>query len=210
MVVLILTKEHIAKVHSLEHMRKMGLMGLMGLMVLGAQAQTTVPVFVSYTGSGTTTAWVQCASSPMQQVRIVQAIASSDLAGANMLFSTGTTANTITKSNALGTTIDVAYTNGFKIGDLVVLEKANGTVTNAQITAFTGATNITFGFNIPQTLVGDQIYKMSTPVTLWVGVITNRVFSGEAIFVGTRGRPVQVLVNGTSACSLDAITARYE
>ena len=189
--------------------RIISILGLAGTLALPALGQT-VPTFVTYTGSGTTTAWVQCASSPMQQIRVVQAIASSDLAGANLLFSSGTVPNTITKSNALGTTIDVAYTNGFAVGDLVILEKADGTVTNAQITAFTGATNIVFGFNIPQTLPGDQIYKMSTPVKLWVGVFTNRVYSGEAIFVGNRGRPVQVLVNGTSACSLDAITARYE
>jgi len=189
--------------------RIISILGLAGTLALPALGQS-VPTFVSYTGSGTTTAWVQCASSPMQQIRVVQAIASSDLAGANLLFSSGTVPNTITKSNALGATIDVAYTNGFAVGDLVILEKANGTVTNAQITAFTGATNIVFGFNIPQTLPGDQIYKMSTPVKLWVGVFTNRVYSGEAIFVGNRGRPVQVLVNGTSACSLDAITARYE
>jgi hypothetical protein len=183
--------------------------GLVVMLALSALGQA-VPTFLTFTGSGTTTAWVQCASSPMQQVRIVQAIASSDLAGANLLFSTGIVPNTITKSNVLGTTIDVSYTNGFGVGDLVVLEKINGTVTNAQITAFTGATNIIFGFNIPATVPGDQIYKMSTPVKLWVGVFTNRVYSGEAIFVGNRGRPVQVLVNGTSACSLDAITAHYE
>jgi hypothetical protein len=191
--------------------RIISIFGLAGTLALPITAPGQwVPTFVTYTGSGTTTAWVQCASSPMQQVRIVQASASSDLASANMLFSSGTVPNTITKSNVLGTKIDVAYTNGFAVGDLVILEKATGTVTNAQITAFTGATNITFGFNIPATVPGDQIYKMSTPVKLWVGVVTNRVFSGEAIFVGNRGRPVQVLVNGTSACSLDAITARYE
>jgi len=112
------------------------------------------------------------------------------------------------KSNALGATIDVAYTNGFAVGDLVILEKANGTLRTRRSPRLPGHTNIVFGFNIPQTLPGDQIYKMSTPVKLWVGVFTNRVYSGEAIFVGNRGRPVQVLVNGTSACSLDAITAR--
>jgi hypothetical protein len=116
----------------------------------------------------------------------------------------------ITKSNALGTTIDVAYTNGFAVGDIVLLEKQTGVITNAQIASFTGATNIVFTYNIPQTLAGDQIYKLGAATTLWVGVQTNRNFQGEAIFVGNRGRPVQVLVNGTSACSLDSITARYE
>jgi hypothetical protein len=185
-------------------------LGLALGLAIPAAAQNVPPTYVTLSASGTTTSIVYFATSPMQQLQIVQAIASSDLASANLLFSTGTTPNTCTKSNALGTTIDVAYTNGFAVGDLVVLEKANGTVTNAQITAFTGATNIVFGYNIPQTLIGDQICKMSSPVKLWVGVITNRVYSGVAVFSGNRGRPVQVLVNGTSACSLDAITGCYQ
>lgn len=183
---------------------------LLGGMAASAWAQYTVPTFVTQTASGTSTSVTYFATSPLQQIRIVGAIASSDLAAANITFKTGTTPLSITKSNALGTTIDVSYTNGFAIGDHVLIEKASGVITNAQITAFTGATNITFNYNIPQTLVGDQIYKLGTATTLWCGVQTNRNYQGEAIFVGNRGRPVQVIVNGTSACSLDAITARYE
>lgn len=172
--------------------------------------QYTVPVFVTQTASGTTTSVTYFASSPFMQARIVGAIASSDLTSANLTFKTGTTPLSITKSNAAGTTIDVAYTNGFAVGDFVLLEKASGVMTNAQIVSFTGSTNITFNYNIPQTLVGDQIYKLGAATTLWCGVQTNRNFQGEAIFVGQKGRPVQVYVNGTSACSLDSITARYE
>ena len=165
---------------------------------------------VTLNSSGTTTALVYFATSPMQQVRIVQATASSDLASANMLFRTGVTPLSITKSNNVGTTIDVGYTNGFATGDYVVLETAAGVWTNAQIASFTGSTNIVFGYNLPITRVGDQIYKMSSPAALYVGVWTNRTFSGEAVYVGNKSRPVIVYVNGTSACSLDAVTARLE
>jgi hypothetical protein len=175
-----------------------------------AWAQYTIPTFVTQTASGTSTAVTYFATSPLQQIRIVGAIASSDLSSANITFKTGTTPLSITKSNALGTTIDVAYTNGFAVGDFVLLEKLSGVMTNAQIASFTGSTNITFGYNIPQTLVGDQIYKLGTATTLWCGVQTNRNYQGEALFVAQRGRPVQVIVNGTSACSLDSVTARYE
>jgi len=195
------------------NMRRMGLMGVMGLMVglaLPVRAQYTVPTFVTLAASGTTTSVVYFASSPGQQVRVVQTIASSDLASANLLLSTGVTPLSITKSNASGTTIDVAYTNGFTTGDQVVLETAAGVITNQAIASFTGSTNIVFANSVPITRIGDQIYKMSTAVKLWTGVFTNRVLSGEAIYVGNKGRPVQVLLNSTSAGSLDAITARYE
>ena len=179
-------------------------------LAMPARAQYTVPTFVTLAASGTTTSVVYFASSPAQQIRVVQTIASSDLASANLLLSTGVTPLSITKSNASGTTIDVAYTNGFTTGDQVVLETAAGVITNQAIASFTGSTNIVFANNVPITRPGDQIYKMSTPVKLWVGVFTNRAMAGEAIFVGNRGRPVQVLLNGTSANSLDAVTGRYE
>ena len=179
-------------------------------LAMPARAQYTVPTFVTLAASGTTTSVVYFASSPAQQIRVVQTIASSDLASANLLLSTGVTPLSITKSNASGTTIDVAYTNGFAVGDQVVLETAAGVITNQAIASFTGSTNIVFANSVPITRIGDQIYKMSTAVKLWTGVFTNRVLSGEAIYVGNKGRPVQVLLNSTSAGSLDAITARYE
>lgn len=182
--------------------------GLAGAIALSAPAQ--VPSYTTLNSSGTSTSVVYFATGPDRQVRIVGAVASSDLAAARMSFTTGTTPLSITKSNAAGTTIDVARTNGFTVGDFVLVEKATGVITNAMIASFTGATNIVFANNVPQTLVGDQIYKMSSAVTLWVGVFTNRAYMGEAVYVGNRGRPVQVIVNGTSACSLDSVTGRYE
>jgi hypothetical protein len=177
---------------------------------LPAMAQTPIPVYQTLTASGTTTATVYFATSPSQQARIVAAVASSDLAGANITFRTGVTPLSITKSNAAGATIDVAATNGFAAGDWVILETAAGVITNAVIASFTGATNIVFVESVPITRIGDQIYKASTAVTLWCGVFTNRAYMGEAVYVGNRGRPVMVKVNGTSACSLDSVTARYE
>jgi hypothetical protein len=179
-------------------------------LAISVSAQVGSPIFITQTASGTTTAVTFFATSPTLQMRVVGAIASSDLVSANLTFKSGTTPLSITKSNALGTTIDVGYTNGFAVGDIVLLEKATGVITNAQIASFTGATNIVFSYNIPQTLVGDQIYKLGAATTLGVGAQTNRNYQGDALFVGQRGRPVQVLVNGTSACSLDSITARYE
>ncbi|MCX6924554.1 MAG: hypothetical protein NT154_15270 [Verrucomicrobia bacterium] len=186
------------------------LAGLAVGLAVPALAQYTVPTYTTLSASGTTTSVVYFATSPAQQVRIVQAFVTSDLATANLSFRTGGTPLTITKTNAAGTTIDVASTNGFAAGDWVLLEKKTGVITNAVIASFTGATNIVFTYNVPATAIDDQIYKLGTAVNLLVGATTNKTFSGVAIFVGNNGRPVQVYLNGTSACSLDAITARYE
>jgi hypothetical protein len=173
-------------------------------------AQVGSPVFVTQTASGTSTAVTFFATSPTLQMRVVGAIASSDLAASVITFKAGTTPLTITKTNVAGTTIDVAATNGFTVADFVIVETKSGSLTNAQIASFTGATNIVFTDKVMATVPGDQIYKLGSATTLWVGIYTNRNFQGEAIFVGQRGRPVQVQVTGTSACSLDSITGRYE
>ena len=98
--------------------------------------QAEVPTYVTKTASGTTTAAVYFATSPYQQARIVGAIASSDLSGANMTFRTGSTPLSIIKTNAAGTTIDVGATNGFAAGDWVVVETAAGVMTNGVIASF--------------------------------------------------------------------------
>lgn len=183
---------------------------LLAVFAASAWAQYTVPIFVTQTASGTTTSVTFFATSPLQQIRIVGAIASSDLAAANLTFKSGTTPVTCAYTNASSTWFGVAATNGFAIGDFVLVETKAGVMTNAQITGFTLATNIIFADKIMATVPGDQLYKLGTATTLWCGVQTNRNYQGEAIFVGNRGRPVQVIVNGTSACSLDSITARYE
>ena len=99
---------------------------------------------------------------------------------------------------------------GSRRGTSLLIETKAGAITNGQIASFGAATNIVLGQNIFATTPGDQLYKLGTVVKFWCGVQTNRNFQGEALFVGQRGRPVQVLVNGTSACALDSITGRYE
>ena len=107
-------------------------------------AQVGSPVFVTQTASGTSTAVTFFATSPTLQTRVVGAIASSDLAASVITFKAGTTPLTMTKTNVAGTTIDVAATNGFTVADFVIVETKSGSLTNAQIASFTGATNIVF------------------------------------------------------------------
>jgi len=152
----------------------------------------TVPTYTTKNASGTTTCEVHFPANPQQQVRIVGAIATSDKAASVLSWRTGSTPYTISATNAAGTTITVSYTNGLAANDVLVIQKANGTCISGTIRSFATSTNIT--------LAATTIKVGATTVT----------YQGEAIYVGTRGRPVRVVLDGTSACSLDSITARYE
>ena len=175
---------------------------------ISALAQT-VPTYTTLTASGSTTAVVYFATSPFQQVRIVNAFATSDLSTGKMTFYTGVTPMTVAYTNAAGTSVGVAATNGFTAGTWVLIETAAGVITNGIIASFGSSTNIVLGQAVCATKPGDQIYTLSSPVTLAVGA-ASVTFTGDALYVGNRGRPVMVRVNGTSACSLDTITGRYE
>jgi hypothetical protein len=169
----------------------------------------TVPTYTTLTASGSTTAVVYFATSPFQQVRIVNAFATSDLSTGKMTFYTGITPMTVAYTNAAGTSVGVAATNGFTVGTWVLIETAAGVRTNGMIASFGAATNIVFAQGVCATTPGDQIYSLTSPVTLPVGS-ASVTYTGDALYVGNRGRPVMVRVNGTSACSLDTITGRYE
>ena len=170
----------------------------------------TVPTYTTKNASGTTTCEVHFPANPQQQVRIVGAIATSDKAASVLSWRTGSTPYTISATNAAGTTITVSYTNGLAANDVLVIQKANGTCISGTISSFANSTNITLAATTgAQTLPGDEVYKMSAATTIKVGA-TTVTYQGEAIYVGTRGRPVRVVLDGTSACSLDSITARYE
>ena|ERR1017187_1499841 len=168
----------------------------------------TIPSYTTLTASGSTTATVVFATSPFQQVRIVTAFATSDLSTSKLAFRTGVTPLTVAYTNGV-TQVGVSATNGFAVGTWVLIETKAGATTNAQIASFGAATNIIFTSNAIATTPGDQIYSLSAPVLLTVG--SNSVtFTGDALYVGNRGRPVMVYVNGTSACSLDTVSGRYE
>ena len=190
-------------------MNKIIILAFTALLSLAAIAQTQ-PVYITQTASGTTTAAVCFASSPLQQIRLVSAIATSDLAGSTLCFRTGVTPHTAAYTNGATTkSFGVASTNGFSVGDWILIETAAGLWTNGIITGFTTNTNVICQMNLIATVPGDQIYNLSAATSLPIGA-TTATYGSEAIYVGNRGRPVFVYANGTSSITLNGITARYE
>ncbi|MEN6642678.1 MAG: hypothetical protein ABFE08_09545 [Armatimonadia bacterium] len=170
--------------------------------------------YVSKTGSGTTAATVYWPADAQKTARLVGVIATSDKAASVISLRTGTTAYTITVTNATTTSINqwLNTTNGLVASGVVVLQKPDGTCYSSTIAAGCAETNMVIlasgGFGVVAG-VGDQMYLMSDATSIKLGATTLSTH-GPAIYVGNRGRPVRMVVDGTSACSIDAATAAYE
>ena len=106
--------------------KTIAIIGLVAGIALAAFAQAqpayTIPTYKTLSATGTTTATVYFAESPYQQVRVVSAFATSDQSTADLKFYTGTTPMTVAYTNAAGTQVGVAATNGFAVGDQVMIE----------------------------------------------------------------------------------------
>lgn len=170
------------------------------------------PAFVNKSATGTTSAEVIFPPDPALQIRVVTAFATSDKAASVLSFTTGVGAYVISAANVAGTTITVSQTNGLAPNDFVMVCAANGSTNYVrQISAFGNSTNITLTASTQNaTAVGDSVYKMSAATTIKVAA-ASVTYNGDAIYVGSsQGRPVRCVLDGTSACSIDSMSARYE
>jgi len=166
------------------------------------------------TATGSTLSTAYFPVQPLQQIRVVGAICTSDLAGSVLSLSTGVGAYTVlSNATSSATTIYIASTNGLSSGDALVLQTwggTNGYDTVASNPAASNAVVITAGGFGAAVSAGDQLYKMSAATTIPVGSNGTVNYQGEALFVGNKGRPVRATLNGTSANTINSITAHYE
>jgi len=181
------------------------------------------PSYVTTSGNGAAGVTNYFAAQPLYQARIVGAIAQSDKAGSFIQLSSGSTACTVTNpiscsTNSGGTIFMVNATNGLTVGDILVLQTANGTnaagvaVGNATgVIAALATNNVTLasgGFNCTMA-AGDEVFKMGTASKFPLGASLQN-YQGDALFVGAKGRPIRIVIDGTSACTNISTTARYE
>jgi hypothetical protein len=163
---------------------------------------------------------------PNSQIRVVTVLYTSDTNLAQLLFSSGSTAYSLTVSNAATSSITnlIDSTNGLNTGSILVLQHGSGDYTNDVVSwgtyisgtnTFGQVTNQAFvvtasgGFGV-YGYVGDEIYLMTSPVPWYVGAGTN-VLSGDDVFSGNYGRPVQVSFNTALVTDrLNNITAHYD
>lgn len=179
----------------------------------------TLPTYKSTSASGTTAATAYFPADPNSQVRVVSYNSTSDKAASVMTFTSGTTAYVITATNAAATSVtnQINTTNGLT-GSAALVLQLNGTNYSATVSSFNIATNVSpaqtnvvlgaNGWNV-NTIVGGDVYLMSTAVTIPNGAATVSQ-NGDAVFVGNYGRPVKVVLDGTSSCAINVISAHYD
>lgn len=173
---------------------------------------TAAPEYVTKNASGTTAATVYFPADALKQPRLVGVIATSDKAASVLSIRAGVGAYTIMVANSTttSTTHWLNTTNGLAANDVLVLQKADGTMASSTVSALETnmVTTAAGGFGVA-VLPGDQVYKMSAATSIKVGAATLSTH-GPSIYAGNRGRPIRIVLDGTSACSVDSSTAVYE
>lgn len=138
--------------------------------------------------------------------------ATSDKAGSKLQFylcDTNQQANYASSS----TSIPVTATNGFASGDIIIIRHyATDTYERRVLTTFTSATNLTVTLApVTALAVGDQVYHTTTVGAPWIACGNATVTSsGNSLVAGQPGCPLLCDLDGTSACSINALTAEYK
>lgn len=202
----------IAKIHQARARRAKVFKAIIGLIVLIVAIMVAARLraatrYSVLTATGTTSAEAIFPASEQAQLRIVGAMATSDKSASVLSFTTGTTPYTVAQTNTATTNAVLTSVTGLASNDVVVLQKINGVTVSGIVWGTSNGTNLilTAAFSSAPG-AGDQVYKMGTAKTLKVGAAAVNL-QGQAFFIGAQGRPVRCVLDGTSACSIDCLSA---
>jgi len=136
--------------------------------------------------------------------------ATSDKSGSVVQFYSVDTNQVATTASTATVYLPVSATNGFASGDIIVIRHmTSDTYEKRILTAFnTNGVLILTAAPGTATAVGDLIYKVTAGGTIPVGAATATLY-GEGIYAGQKGKPLLLEVDGTSACQLNAVCAKY-
>lgn len=106
--------------------------------------------------------------------------------------------------------VDAVPSGATNAGIIVIRHLADDSYERLAVTSTSSSTNLTTTVAPATTTVpGDFVYYMHTNGKIPVGN-TNKAVSGVGIFAGQKDLPLLIEVNGTSACTLNAVRAHYE
>ncbi|MGH8022433.1 MAG: hypothetical protein ACRED1_02545, partial [Limisphaerales bacterium] len=194
---------------------------------LAVPARAALPTYHTFSGYGnsTTPATVILPADPNSQIRVVTILYTSDNAGAQFTFSSGSTAYAEAWTNLASSTITniIDSTNGLAAGSVLILQHGGADYTNSVVSWGNVDTNLysypltnaafvvtgSGGFGVSPT-VGDSLYLMTGPQSWYAGATTNAL-NGDDIFSGNYGRPVMVQLGPATATNrLNSVSAHYD
>jgi|ERR1051326_7223300 hypothetical protein len=158
--------------------------------------------------SGTTSAQVLFNTDSHLPTRVVSLDVTSDLSSSTLTFQSGIVSYTLSAS-ATNTATNVIVTSYGTLAsnDVVLIQTAAGSLTNATVYSVANLTNVTFTAQIGLILAAnDQLFKLGNSRTLTIGATTVRL-NGEAIFIADQDQPFVLKITGTSACSINNAVA---
>ncbi len=164
--------------------------------------------------TATTRSTVVFPAAPTKSIRLVSYDVASGTATGYVAYAGGTTVTTMTKTNTLtgntGTNIYVASTNGFAVGDTVVLQGSDDTAYAFLVDSFSTTTNLAVSEPIPALFaVGTKVYRMGDYRTSVIGATTIRV-AGEALMIAQRRKPVIVQVYVDTGGKVNNAVVHYD
>lgn len=194
-------------------------------------AYAALPTYQTFSGYGNAAipATVIMPADPNSQIRIVSVFYTSDNAGAQFSFSSGSTAFAVLFTNTVSAVTNlVGSTNGLAGGAQLVLQHNGRDFTNSVLGwgAYISGTN-TAGYVTNQAFIvtpaafslgattvsanaGDSIYLMASPSQWYAGATTNAL-NGDDIFSGNYGRPVMVQLGPATATNrLNTVSVHYD
>lgn len=167
--------------------------------------------YQSGNASGSTSAELIFSADPLRQMRLVSVLATSDKSDAVISLRTGTRSYDIAtvNTNTSATNILFTSTSGLASNDVVIIATATTNKT-ATVWGTSGGTNLllTAAAGITWS-AGDVLYLLGPATSLPLGA-TSKAYAADALFVANHGRPLRLVVDGTSACTIDSAAVKSE
>ena len=187
---------------------------LLALVVYHAPAIDDQERYLTKQSSGAAYAEVFFPAGAAQIPVLTHIEAKSDLGQPKLLMYSATHQVVLTNGVGSGeTNLLVATTNGFAAADrvLIQLNDSVSTVITGTVHATVGTTNIQLTVTIGTAATnGSVIYRMGNIRTNYLDGTNAIRISSPAVFAGKLRTPIWLRVNGTSACSIDLATVKYE
>jgi len=140
--------------------------------------------------------------------------ATSDKAGSVVdVYTYDNTKTTVDASSASGQTVlSVTATTGFDTSDRILIQHANGTLETGVVNTIQAGVSLTLTANLVNTTaVGAVVFELKKVGTFACGATTVANYGGpNGIVGGVPGSPMVIVLDGTSACSINTATVQYQ
>lgn len=163
--------------------------------------------------TGTTEAGVVLPADNNSRTAVLALNATSDKSGSKLsvYWSDGTT--TTVDQASTSTTLYTASTTGFAENNLIVIQTTGGSVIYRTVSGVSAGESLTLSSALPATHgnVGDVVYLLAAAAAnadaeIPVGAATKELTNRLGVIIGPSNSPLLVILDGTSACSVNYLT----